>query len=134
MSSSSQPTLRIVLWLVGGLVAGIVLGLLLGWVLWPAEFKEAEPTLLEESYQRDYLIMIAAAYSLDDDLESARNRLAILGRENVDEWLLSITEDYILNGREETDTRQLVRLATGMGLQSPVLDPFRSSFDGELKQ
>ena len=112
------------LWLAGGLVAGIALGLLLGWVVWPAEFTEAYPTHLEESYQEDYLIMIAAAYSLDADLESARRRLVSLGRENVNEWLLSIAEEHILNGGEETEIRQLAKLATAMGLRSAILESY----------
>jgi hypothetical protein len=117
-------------WLVGGLVAGIALGLLLGWVVWPAEFTEATPTHLDESYQKDYLIMIAAAYSLDEELQSARSRLVSLGRENVDEWLLSIIENHILNGGAETDIRQLVKLATAMGLQSPVMELYQSNTQG----
>ena len=107
-----------------GVAAGIGLGLFLGWVAWPAEFTEADPTVLEESYQRDYALMTAAAYSLDEDLGDARRRIRSLGLEDGDAWLLAMTVDHILIGGNELEIRQLVRLSTDLGLYSPAMDPF----------
>lgn len=115
---------RIVLWLAVGIAIGGVTGLVVGWVIWPIEFTEADPTVLEESYQRDYTVMIAAAYDLDGDLISARRRLASLGQDDADEWLLGVTVDYILEERDEDEIRQLVQLANDLGLESPLMAPY----------
>jgi hypothetical protein len=115
---------RIVLWLAVGIAIGGVTGLVVGWVIWPIEFTEADPTVLEESYQREYTVMIAAAYDLDGDLISARRRLASLGQDDADEWLLGVTVDYILEERDEDEIRQLVKLANDLGLESPLMAPY----------
>lgn len=119
-----QRLLRVVLWLSLGAILGIAAGLLLGWAVWPIEFTEADPTVLEEGYQRDYTVMIATAYSFDEDLNAARQRLNTLGRADANAWLLSVTVDHILNRADENEIRYLVRLANDVGLYSPVMDPY----------
>jgi hypothetical protein len=124
MSETRRSLLRIILWLAVGVVLGVTAGFLVGWVIWPIEFTEADPTVLEESYQRDYTIMIAAAYDLDGDLVSARRRLASLGKDDADSWLLTVTVDHILGQEDEGEIQQLVRLATDLGLDSPLMTPY----------
>lgn len=119
-----ERLLRIVFWLGAGLILGLGTGLILGWVVWPIEFTEADPTVLEDSYRRDYTVMIAAAYSLDEDLNVARQRLHSLGKADGNAWLLSVTVDYILAEGDETEIRHLVRLADDLGLYSPAMEPF----------
>ena len=119
-----QRLLRIVLWLSLGVILGMAAGLLLGWVVWPIEFTEADPTVLEDSYQHDYTVMIATAYSLDGDLNGARQRLNSLGKQDANAWLLSVTVDHILNQANENEIRYLVRLASDLGLYSPAMEPF----------
>lgn len=119
-----QRLLRVVLWLSLGVILGIASGLLLGWVVWPIEFTEADPTVLEESYQQDYTVMIATAYSLDEDLNGARQRLSKLGKQDPNAWLLSVTVNHILNQSDETEIRYLVQLASDLGLYSPAMDPY----------
>jgi hypothetical protein len=119
-----QRLLRIVLWLGLGVILGLASGLLLGWVVWPIEFTEADPTVLEESYQEDYTVMIATAYSLDQDLNGARQKLSRLGKQDSNAWLLSVTVDYILNQSDEDEIRYLVQLASDLGLYSPAMDPY----------
>ena len=103
---------------------GIASGLLVGWVVWPIEFTEANPTVLEESYQQDYTMMIATVYSLDEDLSGARQRLSSLGKQDSNAWLLSVTVDHILNQSNESEIRNLVKLANDLGLYSPAMDPY----------
>jgi hypothetical protein len=119
-----ERLLRIVFWLGVGLILGVGTGLILGWVVWPIEFTEADPTVLEDSYRRDYTVMIAAAYSVDEDLNVARHRLHSLGKVDGNAWLLSVTVDYILAEGDETEIRHLVRLADDLGLYSPAMEPF----------
>ncbi len=75
MEFQYQGLARVLGWLALGLFLGAGLGLLLGWVVWPTEFTEADPTVLEEEYQIDYTLMIASAYWNEEDIGSARRRL-----------------------------------------------------------
>ena len=124
MASGWQKVLRVVIWLGLGIILGAAVGLLLGWVVWPIEVTEADPTVLEDSYQVDYTVMIASAYALDQDPLIARQRLNTLGMEDMNGWLLSVTVDHILSGGDETEIRHLVKLATDLGLYSPAMDPY----------
>lgn len=126
MSGTLRGVLRILLWLVIGAAIGVIAGFLVGWVIWPIEFTEADPTVLEESYKRDYTIMIAAAYDLDGDLIQARRRLASLGTADSEEWLMTVTVDHILDQGDEGEIRQLVKLAGDLGLESPLMAPYLS--------
>jgi hypothetical protein len=116
--------IRSLLTLLLGLVAGIGLGLYLGWVAWPTEFTQADPVTLRDHYRRDYALMIAATYSLDQELVAARRRLANLDEDDGNAWLLTVTVDAILAQEDPDDIRHLVKLATDLGLYSPVLQPF----------
>ena len=122
--------IKSILWVCLGLLFGVGLGLFLGWVAWPTEFTEADPTILQESYQQDYTLMIAANYALDGDLPGARRRLASLGKENTNAWLLDQVVAHILENENETEIRQLVLLAHDMGLSSPAMTPYLPVTEG----
>ena len=115
---------RYILWVGLGLLFGIGLGLFLGWVAWPTEFTEADPTILDQAYQRDYTVMIATTYALDGDLMAARSRLAALGKADSNAWLLDQVVAHILENEDETEIRHLVLLARDMGLSSPAMVPY----------
>jgi hypothetical protein len=119
--SAARGALR---WLLPGLLLGLGLGLLLGWVAWPLQLTEVSPSLLDESYRRDYALMIAAAYSLDGDLNGARLRLSALEDRDLPDWLLPLTVDQVLHGQNEAEKRALVRLAADLGLSSPAMAPY----------
>jgi len=127
MAGKWRGILRILLWLALGAVIGVAFGFLVGWVIWPIEFTEADPTVLEESYQRDYTIMIAAAYELDGDLVLARRRLASLGAGDSEDWLMTVTVDHILSQGDEGEIRQLAGLAGDLGLSSPLMAPYMTA-------
>lgn len=116
--------LRTVAWIGLGILVGIGLGLLVGWVVWPLEYSEADPSILEDGFKRDYTLLIASAYSQDRDLELARDRLGSLGLSEPNKWLLSVTVDHILEDGEEIVSQHLVDLASMLGLYSPVMDPY----------
>lgn len=109
-----------------GLVLGIGLGLFLGWVAWPTEYEDADPTLLAEAYRHDYVIMIAAAYSADGDMQTASQRLRSAWVDSPDPFqeYLAFTVEAILDNGLDQDLRHLVRLATDLGLSSPAMEPY----------
>jgi hypothetical protein len=106
-----------------GLVIGAGLGLYLGWVAWPTEFTDANPGVLQEDYRRDYLLMVAIAYTLDNDLPAAQQRIASLGTDG-DAFLVNTIIDLILQQGDEATIRQLVHLAADLGLSSPAMQPY----------
>jgi hypothetical protein len=115
--------LRPLLIIVVGLALGIGLGLYLGWVAWPTEFTDANPAILQETYRQDYVRLIAAAYTADNNLPTAQRRVANLGADGRD-VVLAVTLDTILQGGDDVEIRQLVRLAADLGLSSPAMTPY----------
>lgn len=134
MSGKWRGILRIVVWLFVGIVVGVAVGLLVGWVVWPIEYSEADPTVLEQRYQRDYTIMVATAYELNGDLSLAEKRLDSLGKMDSDDWLMTVTVDHILGQGDEREIRQLVRLAGDFGLRSPLMEPYLTEPQPEGEQ
>jgi hypothetical protein len=72
-----------------GLILGIALGLVYGWVISPSEYTGSSPEALREDYRIDFTLMIAKAYSNDNDLAQAKHRLSLLSAQNSDEQALS---------------------------------------------
>jgi hypothetical protein len=124
MNLQTQGAFRIIGWLIFGLILGLGLGLLLGWVVWPTEFTEADPTVLEDQYKRDYTLMIASAYWEDEDLNAAMNRLGSLGEDDPFGWYREITLDFILGREDDLEIRHLVNLAADLGIYSQVMEPY----------
>lgn len=61
-------------------VAGLLIGwLLLGWVIWPVEWKDAAPEVLNSDYQKEYLEMAIQAYAADGNAQKAAQRFKDLG-------------------------------------------------------
>jgi hypothetical protein len=60
-----------------GLILGIALGLVYGWVISPSEYTGSSPEALREDYRIDFTLMIAKAYSNDNDLAQAKHPLKI---------------------------------------------------------
>ena len=109
-----------------GLVLGVGLGLFLGWVAWPTQYEDADPTLLAEAYRHDYVVMVAAAYRADGDIQTASQRLRAAWLDSPDPLrdYLAFTVEAILDNGLEQDLRHLVRLATDLGLSSPAMEPY----------
>ena len=116
--------LRIVALLGLGLLLGGAAGLYFGWQVWPTEFTDAGVGLLDEAYQRDYVLMVAQTYEADDDLALAEARLRRLDQADPRGRLRSMTVDMILDDVPAADLRALVRLAAALDVTSPAMDPY----------
>lgn len=60
-------------------ILGAAAGLFYGWVVNPVEYVDIAPESLRTDYKTDYVLMVAEAYQIDDDLGLAVRRLALLG-------------------------------------------------------
>ena len=106
-----------------GLVIGVGLGLAIGWVFWPTEFTDANPTVLEDRYRRDYVQLIADGYALDNNLPLAQQRIGDLG-EDGEAYLLQVLIEMILRQDDEGAIRRLTRLANDIGQYTPAMAPY----------
>ncbi|HEC34137.1 MAG TPA: hypothetical protein ENI37_05410 [Chloroflexi bacterium] len=107
-----------------GLVVGVALGLLIGWVLWPVQYTNTAPAQLRQDYRNDYVLMIAAAYQVQGDLEAARARLAFLGAETLARPVVDLAEQLIVEDGRVSDIEMLVHLADALGATTPSMAPY----------
>jgi hypothetical protein len=115
---------RIALILLVGLALGVGAGLYFGLVIAPVKLTDVAPAVLPEAEQVAYVHLIAAAYWRDDNLATARQRLASLARADLADWLRRTAVEAILQEQDELQIRQLVYLATSIGLDSPAFAPY----------
>ena len=118
-----RTPLRYFVFLLLGLAVGIGLGLYLGWVTWPTQYTEDNPSILQQSYQQDFLLMTAVSYSDDGNLGAATQRVDSLG-ENGRSLLLNTTIDLILTNPTSSNIPPLARLANDLGENNPTLLPY----------
>ncbi len=65
-----------------GFLIGIIIGLpILGWGIWPVQWTDADPSLLQEEYRTDYMRMMIDSYSKNGDQAKAKQRWDSLGKE-----------------------------------------------------
>ncbi|MBN1135284.1 MAG: hypothetical protein JXM73_01790 [Anaerolineae bacterium] len=107
-----------------GLTAGIGLGLTLGWVVWPVSYTNTTLANLSTANKEDYIVLTAAAYTADRDLEKAEGRLAWLEAPNAPQWVAELADRFIAEGRNETDIRSLVELAHALGVDTEQMAPY----------
>jgi hypothetical protein len=116
--------LILTLLIVGGLAAGIGLGLVFGWVVWPVSYTNTTFTNLSTADKETYIVLVAAAYASDGDLEGAKARLEMLEAPNAPQWVAEVTGRYIAEDRNETDISYLVKLARALGVDTEQMAPY----------
>jgi len=106
-----------------GCLAGLLLGLFIGWQLLPVEYVNTEISDLGPAEKEDYVLMVAAEYSVDGDANKALARLEELDVANPDQFVAYLAEKYVQEGRDpnDPDTVNLVRLADVLGVSSPMM-------------
>jgi hypothetical protein len=71
--------------------------------------------------KEDYIVLVAAAYAQDLDLEKAQESLDRLQAPNPAHWVAEVADKYIQEGEDAQDTQNLVRLAGALGVVSPSM-------------
>ena len=105
--------------------AGVAAGLIVSWWLWPVEYTDVSPDTLHSYHRAEYIVLISHAYAHDTDLRRAQVRLAALGDlGSVGVEVVTLAEQYAVQGRDVRDTQSLARLAYALGHRRAALAPF----------
>ncbi|MBN1177597.1 MAG: hypothetical protein JXD18_00165 [Anaerolineae bacterium] len=107
-----------------GLALGVGAGLLIGWQLWPVSYTNTAPHQLRQDYHDDYVLMVAAAYQVEGNLNAATDRLSLLDPETPGRPVIDLAERLIAADGGEQDIRLLAHLAQALGVTSPTLAPY----------
>jgi len=114
---------RTFLMIVLGLAVGLGVGLTIGWSF-PVNTVKTDPSVLSAEWQADWALMTAQAYSLDGDLDAARQRLALLGEGDPGARVAQRGEQAIAEELPPSYIGTLARLAAALGARAPALSPY----------
>ncbi|MDD2521881.1 MAG: hypothetical protein PHW11_03535 [Anaerolineaceae bacterium] len=108
-------------YLLTGLLIGLAIGLVFSILVLPAENSDALPGELSPQAKDDYRVMIALAYSSNQNLERALSRLDLLEELNTVDLLTAQAQNMLASGSSETVSRALAELATRLSQYLPPI-------------
>jgi hypothetical protein len=97
-----------------GIVLGAAAGLIYGWIISPVEYINTAPDSLRSDYRTDYILMVAQAYVVKADLDTAQKRLAALGPEPPGEAVVQAIQYAVEHNFSQADIDALRQLALGL--------------------
>ena len=103
---------------------GLMLGFAIGWWIWPVQYTNTAPDVLRQDYRDDYVVMVATAHEVEQDLEQTLNRLKLLDPEEPAAPVLELAERLVEAGGSAEDITYLARLAWALGNLPPTLTPY----------
>lgn len=101
---------------------GAAAGMLYGWVINPVEYVDTAPNSLRQDYKTDYVLMVAEAYRLDEDIGLAARRLASLGDQSASSHMSLALAFAVQNGYPQSDLLTMRTLAEALETWNPNLD------------
>jgi hypothetical protein len=108
-----------------GVAIGIGIGLTVGWIV-PLTTVKTAPSSLSPDWQADWILMTAQAFSLDGDLDLAKQRLALLGAGDLGLRVAQRGEQAIAEGLPSNYVGALARLAAALEARTDALSPYLS--------
>ncbi|MBN1680415.1 MAG: hypothetical protein JW966_08980 [Anaerolineae bacterium] len=108
-----------------GVLVGLAVGLFIGWEQYPVEYTNSSLEALDPYYKQQYTIMVAEGYQVDHDINTALNRLQVLGEDNLFEYVRDLTQQFISQSNVPA-IPPMVALAEALGIDlGPVMDIYR---------
>jgi hypothetical protein len=105
-----------------GVIIGVALGVVYGWVISPVSYTDTAPAALRADYKDQYLILIAASYAADGDLDRAGQRLAELGLADPAGEVTALAQRLAAEGKD-TSAPSALAAALGVGVAPVTLVP-----------
>jgi len=93
--------------------------MLYGWVINPVKYVDTAPDSLRMDYKTDYVLMVSEAYRLENNLNLAARRLALLGTDTPEETVSKALEFARQIGYTESDIASIQSLADGLKTWNP---------------
>ena len=118
------------LYLLTGLLLGLMLGLLYAWVISPIRYSDIAPASLSAADQDQYRKMIALAYSADQDLPRARERLKLVSTGDAQQALVIQAQRLLAEKKSAQEARALAVLAAA--LSQPIDPPVATTLPAVL--
>lgn len=104
------------------LTIGLGMGLLVTRAARPPGGTQDALAGLGAKAKEEYAVLVAMSYAHDRNLATAQARLEQLGLPNIQIWIAPLTERFLAEQPDDMETRALVELAAGLGVNSrPVL-------------
>jgi hypothetical protein len=101
---------------------GTAAGLYYGWVINPVKYVDTAPDSLRMDYKTDYVLMVAEAYRLENNLNLAARRLALLGTDSPEVIVSEAIEFARQIGYNDQDLELMQNLAEGLKNWNPSLE------------
>jgi hypothetical protein len=102
--------------LAAGVILGIAIGLLYAWLINPVEYVNTTPSSLRQSYQQDYLVLIAASYQQTGNLPRAEARLSLFDIADPAEQLAEMAQQRLAAEGSADSAQALARLASDLNV------------------
>ncbi len=100
---------------------GIAIGLVYGWFISPVEYVNTAPNSLRVDYKTDYVLMVAEAYKVEQNLDLAVRRLALLGETPPKDSVLQAIAQAVQYKYDPNDLILMQSLADGLRTWYPDL-------------
>ncbi|MDX1435939.1 MAG: hypothetical protein R3335_03955 [Anaerolineales bacterium] len=104
------------------ILVGLGIGLFFGWVAYPVEYVDTAPNSLRQDYKTDYVLMVAEAYQVEDNLALAVRRLALLGGEVPEAIVQQAALEAARLGYEDRDLELMQDLRRDLLSWNPSLE------------
>lgn len=109
-----------------GVLGGLTVGLFLAWVVWPVQVTNVDVTDLKSSSQDEYIVLTASSYVVDQDLDKAQARLALLKNSKINDRVASLARALAADSKPEAAYVAVLAIALGSrddGLASIAATP-----------
>ncbi len=103
-------------------IVGAAAGLFYGWVVNPVEYVDIAPESLRVDYKTDYVLMVAEAYQVQQDLGLAVRQLALLGSSAPTDIVANALSYALQHDYASQDLSLLQSLGEGLMTWNPNLE------------
>jgi len=101
---------------------GATAGMYFGWVENPVKYVDTAPDSLRMDYKTDYVLMVAEAYRVENNLSLAARRLALLGTDTPEVTVSQALEFARQIDYNDNDILLIQSLAEGLKTWNPSLE------------